>query len=765
MPGLESVCFSAYLADVMISQSSRKHDPLTTHVQYLKGIGPRKSAVLLKYGITTVRDLLFYVPRRYLDRTTLATIAGLRTNPTTVGEAGAADVRRDVTVVGEVRSFRVIGGGRKARFVLILADTTGTMQCVWFGGVQYWKKAFSIGEVLAVSGQPTFYGGVLQIVHPAIDRLRGRVLEGDEEPEQVDWSNALSTGGLVPLYPSGQELERVGLDSAGFRRIIASALKSVGGEIPETLPSTILLQHQLLSLDKALRSVHFPKTMSELEGSLRRLKYEEFFFFQLKLALKRRLVREETGGIPFAIESKLARQLVDSLPFKLTKAQVKVINEITADMKSPRPLNRLLQGDVGSGKTIVALICILIAVDNGYQAVFMAPTEILAEQHYKTLSNLLKNIPVNARQLVGGQRSRLRRDVLEDISRGSAQIVVGTHALFEKGVEFARLGLVVIDEQHRFGVLQRASLRSKGENPDVLVMTATPIPRTLSLTLFGDLDVSVIDELPRDRKPIKTVLRSESDKQDVYKFIRDQIQAGRQAYFVYPLIEESEKLDLKAATEHFEDLQKRVFPDLRLGLIHGRLPGEQKDEIMMAFKNRELDILVATTVIEVGIDVPNASVMVIENAERFGLAQLHQLRGRVGRGADQSYCILLSEKWIVTRALRMGGETMGRPLQGDPKELTVRRLATMAATTDGFKIAEVDLELRGPGDFFGTRQSGVPEFKVANILTDSRYLEVARQDAFAIVEDDPQLRSPDHRMLSEHLRAYFSDAMTLLRVG
>jgi ATP-dependent DNA helicase RecG len=757
----------------MTSQSLASSDPLETPLQYLKGIGPKKSAVLEKYGLRTVRDLFFYVPRRYLDRSAIVTIAQLREMTASLrtglalsseGEPGA-DVRRDYTVVGDVRSFKVVGFRSKARLVLILADATGTMQCVWFGGVHYWKNRFAIGETLAVSGQPSYYGGVLQFIHPDLDRIAGPPESEEPDVVEVDWSKTLHTGGLVPLYPSSKDLERLGFDSGGFRRVIGLALRQYIDAVTDSLPESIIRTHKFIPLKDAIRAVHSPKGDQELNESLRRLKYDELFYFQLKLALKRRLVKNDTKGIAFSVESKLARRLVDSLPFELTKAQIRVINEIAGDMKTPRPLNRLLQGDVGSGKTVVALIAILIAVENGYQAVFMAPTEILAEQHYKTLRAMLKGVPVNIRLLVGGQRSRLRRDVLDDVHRGTAQIVVGTHALFEKGVEFANLGFVVIDEQHRFGVMQRASIRKKGDNPDVLVMTATPIPRTLSLTLYGDLDVSIIDEMPKDRKPIKTLLKYEEEKESVFHFVREQIQQGRQAYFVYPLIEESEKLDLKAATVHFEHLQRDVFPDLRLGLIHGRLSSEEKDGIMQRFKDREIDVLVATTVIEVGIDVPNASLMVIENAERFGLSQLHQLRGRVGRGSEQSYCILLVKRWIARRAERAGMVTADLQLALDQERQAERRLATMVSTNDGFKIAEVDLQIRGPGDFFGTRQSGIPEFKVANILTDTKILEMARHDAFDLVARDPRLQLPEHRQLADYLRLHFRDALSLMRVG
>lgn len=739
---------------------------LARPVQYLKGIGERRAEVLARYGVRSTLDLLLYVPRRYLDRTSIVTIAQLKQiyfRPSTVQEDDL-DIKRDYTVVGDVRSFRVMGVGRKARFVLILGDETSTMQCVWFGGVSYWKTRFAIGETLAVSGQPTAFGGVMQFVHPDIDKIAEKALL-EEKDEPIDWTKTLNTGGLVPLYPSGKELERVGLDSSGMRRVIGNTIRQSIEKIEETLPQDIIERRKLMPLRSAFQSVHFPQAAVDLAESLRRLKYEELFYFQIKLALKRHGVKSDANGISFNVQSKLARQLVDSLPFKLTQAQIRVIREITADMESTKPMNRLLQGDVGSGKTIVALLSMLIAVENGYQAVFMAPTEILAEQHYKTIASLLSGVEVNARLLVGAQRSKVRRDILEDVRRGSAQIVVGTHALFEKDVEFANLGYVVIDEQHRFGVLQRQALQKKGRNPDVLVMTATPIPRTLSLTLYGDLDVSIINELPRDRKPIKTVLRYEEEKQTVFQFVREEISKGRQVYFVYPLVEESEKVDLKAATVHFEELQSKVFPELRLGLLHGRMSSDEKDAVMQRFKSRELDILVATTVIEVGIDVPNASIMVIENAERFGLSQLHQLRGRVGRGSEQSYCILLSKKWIAVNANRLTSDPVKIRDVANEERLAERRLATMVQTNDGFKIAEVDLQLRGPGDFFGTRQSGMPEFKVADIISDAELLDEARRDAFTIIDSDPTLAQSPHIIVADTLRALHRDAFALMKVA
>jgi ATP-dependent DNA helicase RecG len=606
------------------------------------------------------------------------------------------------------------------------------------------------------------YGGALQFVHPDIDRMTAP--EGGEEGRgSTQWVDALNTGGLVPVYPSGQELARAGLDSGGFRRVIAGALKTYGALFPEMLPLAVTEARRLVPARVALQSVHRPASRGDLGEALRRLKYEELFRFQLKLAMKRRMTREESGGIAFTVKSRLARSLVDSLPFVLTRAQVRVVQEITADMASPHVMNRLLQGDVGSGKTVVALIAMLIAADNGYQSVFMAPTELLAEQHFRTLRRLLAGSPVAIRLLVGAQRSALRRDVLEDVRAGTAQIIVGTHALFEKDVAFARLGFVVIDEQHRFGVMQRATLRGKGANPDVLVMTATPIPRTLSLTLYGDLDVSVLDELPRGRKPVTTVLKSDADMASVAAFVREQVAAGRQAYYVYPLIEESETLDLKAATVHYERLQKEMFPGLRLGLIHGRLPGEERDAVMGRFARGDIDVLVATTVIEVGIDVGNATVMVIENAERFGLSQLHQLRGRVGRGSDSAFCILVAKKWIAGRAGRAAARA--QTPAADQGALAERRLAAMVTTSDGFRIAEIDLQLRGPGDFFGTRQSGVPEFRIADIIADAPLLDEARVDAFAIIESDPILARAEHRPLLAYLRSRYHDEMKLLDVG
>lgn len=719
-----------------------------TPLQYLKGIGPARAAALRKAGMETVEDLLYYFPRGYIDRRTTIPIKDLRR---------AVPSGEPVTIIGTIIRQEARRSKRTNRtiFFLTLEDDTGHVTCVWFEGVNYYKKMFENGEKLAVSAVPTLDKlGRPQFVHPEFDRLRG-----SEEEDEPDWNAMVNTGRMIPKYPSGSDLAGAGLDSRGFRRIIRSALRSHGPMIREILPAGIRSGQKLMDLPSAIRAVHFPEDPAELHESRRRLKFDELFFLELMMALRKRNRKETVKGIAFRIESPLARNLADSLPFELTAAQKRVIREIASDMAKPEAMNRLLQGDVGSGKTIVALMTMLVAADNGYQAAFMAPTEILADQHYRTLASFLQGVPVNIRLLIGGQKKKLREDVLEDVRSGRAQIIVGTHALLEENVAFARLGMVVIDEQHRFGVMQRAVLRKKGINPDVLVMTATPIPRTLAMTLHGDLDVSVIDQMPAYRKPIKTAVRLEHQKDKVYEFVRTEIRAGRQAYIVFPLIEESEKLDLKAATKEFEQLQG-IFPDFRLGLLHGRMKTEEKDDIMRRFKDRELDILVATTVIEVGIDVPNASIMIIENAERFGLSQLHQLRGRVGRGADQSYCVLIANyNWFHRKRRVAEGEAEREKQQAQV------RLETMVKTTDGFRIAEVDLKLRGPGEFLGTRQSGLPEFRIADLVEDGEILRAARNEAFALVEADPELRLGENKALRAYIKERYRSIWELGDTG
>ena len=719
-------------------------------LQYVKGVGPKRSAQLESAGIHSIRDLLFYFPFDYLDRSRIVSIRDLRKY---------VDAERPVTVIGQVFRVEMRRSRRSNRlvFFLTLQDDTGFLTCVWFEGVQWYKDAFEQGELLAVSAYPDFDKlGRVQFVHPEFDRLRGA-----EEEDEPDWGKLFNTGAIIPKYSSTSDLSKAGLDSRGFRRIIRNALKSHVATVEEVIPEEIRTRVNLVGCRTALQAIHFPESRDDLEAARRRLKFDELFFLQLMLAYRKRRFGKDKKGITYSVESTFARKLAAALPFELTKAQRRVLREIAADMQGPTSMNRLLQGDVGSGKTIVALLAMLVAVENGYQVALMAPTEVLAEQHFRTLSAYLENLPVNVRLLIGGQRKKLREDVLGDIRSGGAHIVVGTHALLEEQVHFARLGFAVIDEQHRFGVMQRAMLREKGINPDVLVMTATPIPRTLALTIYGDLDVSVIDEMPANRKPIKTGVRLEDQKDRVYDFVRKEVSEGRQAYVVFPLIEESEKVDLKAATEEFERLRKDVFPSFRLGLLHGRMKTEEKDQIMQGFKSGETQILVSTTVIEVGIDVPNATIMIVENAERFGLSQLHQLRGRVGRGAEQSFCILIANYgWFD--AHRRGLE----PGEVKKEKLNARkRLETMVETTDGFKIAEVDLSLRGPGEFFGLRQSGVPALRIASLVEDGELVSVARKEAFSLVDRDPQLRSASHQAVRKHFETQYRDALELGNIG
>ena len=719
-------------------------------LQYVKGVGPKRSAQLESAGIHSIRDLLFYFPFDYLDRSRIVSIRDLRKY---------VDAERPVTVIGQVFRVEMRRSRRSNRlvFFLTLQDDTGFLTCVWFEGVQWYKDAFEQGELLAVSAYPDFDKlGRVQFVHPEFDRLRGA-----EEEDEPDWGKLFNTGAIIPKYSSTSDLSKAGLDSRGFRRIIRNALKSHVATVEEVIPEEIRTRVNLVGCRTALQAIHFPGSRDDLEAARRRLKFDELFFLQLMLAYRKRRFGKDKKGITYSVESTFARKLAAALPFELTKAQRRVLREIAADMQGPTSMNRLLQGDVGSGKTIVALLAMLVAVENGYQVALMAPTEVLAEQHFRTLSAYLENLPVNVRLLIGGQRKKLREDVLGDIRSGGAHIVVGTHALLEEQVHFARLGFAVIDEQHRFGVMQRAMLREKGLNPDVLVMTATPIPRTLALTIYGDLDVSVIDEMPANRKPIKTGVRLEDQKDRVYDFVRKEVSEGRQAYVVFPLIEESEKVDLKAATEEFERLRKDVFPSFRLGLLHGRMKTEEKDQIMQGFKSGETQILVSTTVIEVGIDVPNATIMIVENAERFGLSQLHQLRGRVGRGAEQSFCILIANYgWFD--AHRRGLE----PGEVKKEKLNARkRLETMVETTDGFKIAEVDLSLRGPGEFFGLRQSGVPALRIASLVEDGELVSVARKEAFSLVDRDPQLRSASHQAVRKHFETQYRDALELGNIG
>ncbi|MGO9482738.1 MAG: ATP-dependent DNA helicase RecG, partial [Candidatus Kryptoniota bacterium] len=657
----------------------------------------------------------------------------------------------EVTFVGRIKLMQIAGRGKRFLFIK-LSDETGTMRCIWFNGAQYFINIFKEGELIAFSGKVTMFDEQPCLIHPDYDHLE------DEDDEKF-----LHTGGIIPVYSSTDVLKRVGLDSRGFRRIIRHVMESSENYyFPEDdLPKDVRSTNSLMDLKEALAAIHFPKDEKELDYSLRRLKFEELFYLELLLAVRRNLIKH-AAGIPMKSGGELVRKLAaEILPFKLTESQKKVLREIIGDMALEHPMHRLLQGDVGSGKTIVALIAIVTAVENGYQAAFMAPTEILATQHFSVIKQYFDALSargvdsIESAILIGGQKKNERARLYSEIQEGKTSVVVGTHALIQEKVKFNKLGLIVVDEQHRFGVVQRMILQEKGEDPHLLVMTATPIPRTLSLTIYGDLDVSVIDEMPTGRKKIKTALRGESNRINVYKFMREQVLAGRQAFIVYPLVNETEKSDLKAATQSFVKLRDEVFRDLKVGLIHGQMTETEKNDIMAGFKKNAINILAATTVIEVGIDIANATVMVIEHAERFGLSQLHQLRGRIGRGPHQSYCILMTEDKYLSEM----------KIESREEAIAYQRLNLFVSTTDGFKIAEYDLMLRGPGEFFGTKQSGMPALKLADLIKDRDIIIQARRSAFKIAERDPHLREDRHSKMRDMLLKNYKESLEFLKAS
>jgi ATP-dependent DNA helicase RecG len=683
-------------------------------VQYLKGVGPRRSEALGKLGIRTARDLLRHAPHRYEDATTVTPIAKLAPG-------------MDATAIGEVVSKGIIPTRRGLRFFqAVIRDASGLIECSW-PGQPFLDRTIRKGDTLLVSGPVRFFHG--RQLQPREFTILARA--GEEAAEE---------GTVFPIYPA-----TAALTHRQIRRIVQANLDTLlaaAEEEEESLPDALRERLNLPGLRLAFEWVHQPPSLNHAEAARRRFAFEELFVLQLLYARARYENREKRQGIAFQRSNALVRPFNDSLPFALTDAQKRVLAEISADMGAGWPMNRLLQGDVGSGKTVIALFAMLRAIENGYQAALMAPTELLAEQHQRTIASMVEALPIQPVILRSGLRAAERREALNRIASGNAQLVIGTHALIQEGVDFHRLGLAVIDEQHRFGVHQRLRLRQAGGEPDVLVMSATPIPRSLALTFYGDLDVSVLDELPPVRKPGKTVLRRESARERVFDFVRKEVQEGRQAYVVHPVIEESEALDVRSATEAFEQLSQDTLAGLRVALVHGRMSSEEKDSVMHRFVDGDVDVLISTTVIEVGIDVPNATVMVVEGAERFGLSQLHQLRGRVGRGADQSYCIVMFS---------------GR----DPAE----RLTIFASTEDGFEIARADLRLRGIGDFFGARQHGLPEFSFADLERDEALLHEARDAAARIVAADPELEHRQHRALGRALRSEYRERLSLYEVG
>lgn len=682
---------------------------LDQDVMYLPGVGPKKKEILSKeLGIQTWRDLLEHFPYKYVDRSRIYRISEIS------GDMPFVQIRGRMLGYDEYAM-----GARKKRIVGHFSDGHGVVDLVWFQGAQYIYKNYPIGKELIVFGRPTVYGGRYQFAHPDID-----------DASQLQ----LSDMGMQPYYMTTERMKKAGINSRAIEKMTKTLVTKLPETLPETLPPYITGPLHLISRLEALRQIHYPHNAREMQQARYRLKFEELFYVQLNILRYASDHRRKYRGYIF---SRAGAQLNDfyrnHLPFDLTNAQKRVVREIRDDMASGRQMNRLLQGDVGSGKTLVALMAMLIAIGNGYQACIMAPTEILAEQHLATIRQMLGDMDIHVELLTGVVKGRRRADILDCLSKGEIDILVGTHAVIEDAVVFARLGLAVVDEQHRFGVAQRARLWAKSEMPPhILVMTATPIPRTLAMTLYGDLDVSVIDELPPGRKPIQTLHKYDTQTTSLYQGIRQQIDSGRQVYIVYPLIEESEKSDLKNLEDGFEAMRE-IFPQYRLSKVHGRMKPKDKDAEMQRFASGETQILVATTVIEVGVNVPNASVMVILDAQRFGLSQLHQLRGRVGRGAEQSYCIL-----VTTFKL---------------SEETRKRIDIMCETNDGFRIAEADLKLRGPGDLEGTQQSGIAfDLKIADIARDGQIVQLAREQAQAIIDRDPECSSNEYKMLWDRLK-------------
>ena len=721
---------------------------LSQDIKYLQGVGPNRALLLAnELGIKTVGDLLAYYPYKYVDRSRIYKISEID---------GSMPY---VQLCGQIFSFETIGEGRNKRLIAHFADGTGSIDLVWFQGIKYVAKNYDCRKSYIVFGKPTVFNGHIQIAHPEIEnapehlkeqaRTTGNLFEtGQLSPltshlspltSQLSTVNCQLSTQVRPSYNTSEKMKRSGLNSAAMAKLTANMFKLLKEPLAETLPPYIVQQHHLMSYDEAVRNIHYPSSPEALRHAQLRLKFEELFYVQLNILryVKDRQLRYK--GIVFnTIGEHFNGFFYNHLPFQLTEAQKRVIREIRAGMKSGRQMNRLLQGDVGSGKTLVALMVALIAIDNGCQACIMAPTEILAEQHLDTLREFLGDLPVRVELLTGTVKGKKRRAVLEGLVTGDIHILVGTHAVIEDNVMFNKLGLVVIDEQHRFGVAQRAKLWMKNNvPPHVLVMTATPIPRTLAMTLYGDLDVSIIDELPPGRKPIRTVHMFDAHRPRIYQLMHRELELGRQIYIVYPLIQETERMDLKDLEAGFEEISK-AFPNYKVSKVHGKMKSADKDEAMQRFANHETHILVSTTVIEVGVNVPNASVMIIENAERFGLSQLHQLRGRVGRGADQSYCVLVTKFEI--------GET------------TRKRIQVMVDTTDGFEIAEQDLKLRGPGDLEGTQQSGMAfDLKIANLARDGQILTIARDTAQSVITSDPEERNPQNDILWRRLRELRKD--------
>ncbi|MBI5491463.1 MAG: ATP-dependent DNA helicase RecG [Deltaproteobacteria bacterium] len=705
-----------------LQEVKRRLKLMSTPLQFIKGIGPRLAERLSKKGLSTVEDLLYFLPIRHEDRRKIKTIKEL-----VPGQNGS--VSASVMASGEARY------GKRKVFEMAVTDGGSILKVKWFNyRISYMKNRYKPGQKLILFGTVSAFGPQKEMIHPDIELL----------DEGEDLSGPSGSGSIIPIYSQVENLHQ-----KTFRKIISSVVEGYASFAVNGAPRAAFGRNGMLELSHAFKEAHLPSDdAGKVSLAKKSLAFDELFLLELGLALKREQAKKE-GGVPMSAGGVLEEKLRKLLPFTLTGAQERTLAEVKADMGEPHPMNRLIQGDVGSGKTIVSLIAALTAVEAGYQAAIMAPTEILAEQHYLTTHRYSDQLGVSSILLTGNMVKSERAKALASIKDGGVDLIVGTHALIQKDVEFKRLGLAVIDEQHRFGVAQRAALKKKGAlkgvSPDILIMTATPIPRTLSMTVFGDLDVSIIDELPPGRKPVSTRILRERDRMQAYDLIRGELKSGSQCYIVYPLVEGSDELPLKDATNMKEHLERDIFREFRVGLLHGRLKADEKEAVMHDFKNRRLDILVSTTVIEVGVDVPNATVMLIEHAERFGLAQLHQLRGRVGRGEKKSVCLLLAA-WTNS-------------------EDTYKRLKVMEATQDGFKIAEEDLKIRGPGDFLGTRQAGLPDFKTQEALTDLVLLKKAREEALNFLERNPRLQSPQGEGVREVLKARWEGRLELAEIG
>lgn len=721
-------------------------DELNKSVQFLKYVGPQRAKAFETVGLKTIYDLLFFFPSRYLDRSSVL-------SSSKVIKYLIDGYEGEVTIIGKVVETELIQRAKKQVFKVTMKDSAGFFECVWFQGIKFFKDRFKENQLYALSAKPaiTRYGH-LQFVHPDFDFI--------DDSENLEFRN---TGKIISFYRIPKDVRSANLGDLSLRKIMEQAVTENADKIPETLPDNIIKSYSLLGINDSILNLHFPVNKTLLESAQRRFKFEEFFFQQVLIAGRKLNRSKKIKGSSKIIKTSIVKNFLDSLPFQLTESQLSVLSDIRKDMENDSPMNRLIQGDVGSGKTIVALIAMLICVDNGFQAVLMAPTEILADQHFKNICKLLYEFNIKVSLLLGSQNMREKKSALGKIKSGSAQIIIGTHALIQESVSFSKLGLVVIDEQHRFGVFQRKTLTEKGISPDVIVMSATPIPRTLTMTIYGDLDVSVINQMPLNRLPVKTIVRKEDKLPDIYKFISDKTSEGYQSFIVYPLVEESEKSDLKDAETYFGKLKNEAFPDLRVGLIHGKLSWQEKEQVMIDFASKKYDILVSTVVIEVGIDIPDANIIVINDAYRFGLSQLHQLRGRVGRSGKQAYCILISKQNITNNNFDYNFEYLSKSEIEKHKSLI--RLNAMVSYNDGFKLAEIDLKLRGPGDIFGLQQSGLPDLKYGNIITDTEELNLAREAAFNIVAEDNTLTKDENKIIKSIIKEKYSNKIQFAKIG